>query len=323
MMTTPQIDVPPGTAEPVAALKPAGGESSLPTSRRSRSEQRFAWAMITPTLLSVGVFTALPILASFALSFFNYNAVTAPRWAGLSNYNELLHDSTARHALLVTLMLTAAIVVGQTVTGLSLAILVQRRARWLRPLYRAALFVPLLVSAASISVVMSYVFDDQFGVMNYYLNAIGLPSVSWLGSSAGSFVTIVLVVVWQQLGFTFIVFTAALAAVPSELLEAAAVDGASGWRRFRHITLPMISPSVLFVGTVGVINTLQLFDQPYVLTHGGPGTSTQTMVLTIYQQAFQDLRFGYASTLSVVLFAVVLLATYLQFRLSRRWVFYS
>jgi multiple sugar transport system permease protein len=170
---------------------------------------------------------------------------------------------------------------------------------------------------------MSYVFNDQFGVMNYYLNAIGLPSVGWLSSSGGAFLTIVLVVVWQQLGFTFIVFTAALSAVPAELLEAAAVDGASGWRRFRHITIPMISPSILFVGTVGVINTLQLFDQPYVLTQGGPGTSTQTMVLTIYQQAFQDLRFGYASTLSVVLFAVVLVATYLQFRLSRRWVFYS
>jgi len=323
MTTTPQIDAPAATADRVAALKRGGGDRSIPTTRRSRSEERFAWAMITPTVLTVGVFTALPILASFALSFFNYNAITAPHWAGLSNYTALLHDSVARHALLVTLMLTASIVVGQTLIGLALAILVQRRVRWLRPLFRAALFVPLLVSAASISVVMSYVFNDQFGVMNYYLNAIGLPSVAWLSSSGGAFMTIVLVVVWQQLGFTFIVFTAALSAVPEEMLEAAAVDGASGWRRFRHITLPMISPSILFVGTVGVINTLQLFDQPYVLTQGGPGTSTQTMVLTIYQQAFQDLRFGYASTLSVVLFAVVLLATYLQFRLSRRWVFYS
>lgn len=300
-----------------------GGDNHVSAGARRRSEQRFAWLLITPTLLIVAVFVALPILASFALSFFSYNAITAPHWAGLANYSALLHDGAVGHALIVTLELVVGIVAAQTLAGLGLAVLVQRRARFLRPLYRAALFVPLLVSGAAISIVMSYVFDDQFGVVNYYLNAIGLPSVTWLGSSAGAVLTIIVVVVWQQLGFTFIVFTAALGAVPAELLEAASVDGASGWRRFRSITLPMISPSILFVSSVGVINTLQLFDQPYVLTHGGPGTATQTMVMTIYEDAFQTLRFGYASTVSVLLFVVILLATYLQFRVSRRWVFYS
>ena len=124
-------------------------------------------------------------------------------------------------------------------------------------------------------------------------------------------------------GFTFIVFSAALGAVPKELIEAARTDGAGGWRIFRKITVPMISPSILFTVTVGVISTLQLFDQPYVLTKGGPGNATTTVVLDMYQQAFQNLRFGYASSLSVILFIVVLIATYLQFRISRKWVFYA
>jgi multiple sugar transport system permease protein len=183
--------------------------------------------------------------------------------------------------------------------------------------------VPLLVSGASISIVMSYIFDDRFGVLNYYLSLIGLPQVPWLSSTWGAVATMVIVVVWQQLGFTFIVFSAALGAVPRELTEAARVDGAGGWSVFRKVTLPMISPSILFTATVSVINQLQLFDQPYILTKGGPGFATQTVVQDVYEQAFQNLRFGYASAVSVALFVLVLIATYLQFRISRKWVFYS
>jgi multiple sugar transport system permease protein len=200
---------------------------------------------------------------------------------------------------------------------------VQRRMNWARSIFRSAFFVPLLVSGASISIVFSYIFDPVFGVVNYYLHLLGLPQVPWLNSSWGALLTIIIVVTWQQLGFTFIVFSAALGAVPKELIEAARTDGAGGWRIFRKITVPMISPSILFTVTVGVISALQLFDQPYVLTSGGPGYSTETVVLDMYQQAFQNLRFGYASSISVILFIVVLIATYLQFRISRKWVFYS
>jgi len=286
-------------------------------------ETRFAWLLILPTVLGVGLFTALPILASFVLSLFNYSIVQPTKWVGLANYGALLHDGSAQQAFLVTIILTVGIALAQVVIGLALAAVVQRRAGWARPLYRAAFFVPLLVSGASVSIFMSYVFDSQFGVLNYYLGLIGLPQVSWLDSTWGAIVTVMIVVTWQQLGFTFIVFSAALGAVPRELTEAARVDGAGGWRVFRTITLPMISPSILFTVTVGVINQLQLFDQPYVLTHGGPGNATQTVVLDIYEQAFQNLRFGYASAISVILFIVVLVATFLQFRISRRWVFYS
>jgi len=286
-------------------------------------ETRFAWLLILPTVLGVGLFTALPILASFVLSLFNYSIVQPTKWVGLANYGALLHDGSAQQAFLVTIILTVGIALAQVVIGLALAAVVQRRAGWARPLYRAAFFVPLLVSGASVSIFMSYVFDSQFGVLNYYLGLIGLPPVPWLSSQWGAIFAIMIVVTWQQLGFTFIVFSAALGSVPPELTEAARVDGASGWRVFRKIVIPMISPSILFTTTVGVINQLQLFDQPYVLTHGGPANATQTVVLDVYEQAFQNLRFGYASAISVVLFIVVLIATYLQFRISRKWVFYS
>jgi multiple sugar transport system permease protein len=295
----------------------------VPVGLHRRRETRFAWLLILPTVLFVGLFTAAPIVASFVLSFFSYSVIAPAHWVGLANYRTLLHDSNAQHAFGVTILLTAGIVIAEVVAGLALAVAVQRRMYWARPIFRSAFFVPLLVSGASISIVMSYIFDPQFGVLNYYLHLLGLPQVPWLSSTWGAIATVMIVVTWQQLGFTFIVFSAALGAVPRELIEAARVDGAGGWRIFRKITVPMISPSILFTVTVGVIGTLQLFDQPYVLTHGGPGNATTTVVLDMYQQAFQNLRFGYASAISVILFIVVLIATYLQFRISRKWVFYS
>ena len=298
-------------------------QPKVPAGLKRRRETRFAWLLILPTVLFVTVFTAAPIVFSFILSFFSYSVIKPAHWVGLANYNSLLHDSNAQRAFGVTILLTAGIVIAEVVVGLALAVGVQRRMNWARPIFRSAFFVPLLVSGASISIVMSYIFDPQFGVVNYYLQLLGLPQVPWLNSTWGAIVTVMIVVTWQQLGFTFIVFSAALGAVPRELVEAARTDGAGGWRIFRKITVPMISPSILFTVTVGVIGTLQLFDQPYVLTKGGPGNATTTVVLDMYQQAFQNLRFGYASSISVILFIVVLIATFLQFRISRKWVFYS
>ena len=291
--------------------------------QHQRREARFAWLLILPTVLFVGLFVAVPIVFSFVLSLFSYSVIAPAHWVGLANYNTLLHDGNAQHAFYVTILLAVGIVIAEVAAGLALAVAVQRRMNWARSIYRSAFFVPLLVSGASISIVMSYVFDPQFGVLNYYLQQLGLPQIPWLNSPWGAIATIMIVVTWQQLGFTFIVFSAALGAVPKELIEAARTDGAGGWRIFRKITVPLISPSILFTVTVGIIGALQLFDQPYVLTHGGPGNATQTVVLEMYEQAFQNLRFGYASAISVVLFIVVLIATYLQFRISRKWVFYS
>ncbi|TLS47774.1 sugar ABC transporter permease [Streptomyces montanus] len=291
---------------------------------RARRETLFGYGMVSLSLIVVVVFTVAPILASFVLALFKWDAISSPEFVGLDNFDALLSDEAVTHSLLVTAGFAVMIVFLQVVLGLGLALLVaQRASKIVQNLFRAAFFLPMLASAASISIVMSYVFNDQFGVINYYLGLLHLPEVSWLSSTGGATATIVIVAVWQQLGFTFILFVAALGSVPQDVLEAAQIDGASSARMFWRIKLPLISPTVLFASTVGLINTMQLFDQPYVMTKGGPGDSTYTTVLLVYQTAFQNLQFGYASAMSVVLFAVLLVITAVQFTVSRKWVFYS
>lgn len=291
--------------------------------RLHAKEARLGVLMAIPTVLGIVVFTAGPIVASFALSLFRWNVISHPQFIGLQNYRELVHDSVVLHAFVTTALMAVLIVALQLGLGLLLAVAVERRSKRVRKLYRAAFFFPLMTSAASISIVMTYMFDDHFGVVNYYLSLLHLPNVPWLGSPVGAVATIVLVVVWQQIGFTFILFVAALGNVPQELSEAAAVDGANGLQRFRNVTLAMISPTILFAAIVGIINSLQIFDQAYIMTSGGPGNATNTVVLEMYQAGFENLKFGYASAISVFLFIAVLALTALQFRLSRRWVYYS
>lgn len=320
------------------ASAPPGEQPSSPTrppadadilrrrsqNRRARRETFFGYVMVAPALVVVVVFTIAPILASFVLGLFKWDAISSPQFVGLDNFDALLHDKAVTHSLLVTSGLAVMIVVLQVALGLGLALLVaQRASKIVQNLFRAAYFLPMLASAASISIVMSYMFNDQFGVINYYLDLLHLPQVSWLSSTGGATATIVLVAVWQQLGFTFILFVAALGSLPVDVLEAAQMDGATSARMFWRIKLPLISPTLLFASTVGLINTMQLFDQPYVMTKGGPGDSTYTTVLLVYQTAFQNLQFGYASAISVVLFVVLLVITAVQFTVSRKWVFYS
>lgn len=315
-MTT-ALDRRPPAAAPATARRSA-------QRRNARREARFGWAMIFLALATVLVFTALPIVASFVLAFFDWDAISAPRFAGWQNFRRLVTDHVVAHSLLVTILLAVLIVVLQVGIGLGLALLVaQRASKITRAIFRTAFFMPLLASAAAISIVMGYVFDTRFGVVNYYLELLGLPEVPWLSSGAGATATIVAVAVWQQLGYTFILFVAALSALPLDVLEAAAMDGASPTRMFFSIKLPLISPTVLFASVVGLINAMQLFDQPYVMTKGGPGESTHTAVLLIYQTAFQNTEFGYASAISVLLFVLLLLITGVQFFVGRKWVFYS
>lgn len=310
----------PTTSPAERAVRPRRSAGLSPKGR----EALFGWAMASIALLAVLVFTALPIVASFVLAFFKWDAISSPKFAGLDNFRTLVDDSAVMHSIRVTVLLAVLIVTLQVVIGLGLALLVaQRRSRFAVGVFRTAFFLPLLASAASISIVMTYVFDDHFGVVNYYLHLLHLPQVPWLGSNNGATVTVVLVAVWQQLGFTFILFVAALSALPVDVLEAATMDGVGPIRMFFSVKLPLISPTVLFTSVVGLINAMQLFDQPFVMTKGGPGDTTKTTVLLIYQTAFQNLQFGYASAISVVLFVLLMIITAIQFLVGRKWVFYA
>jgi multiple sugar transport system permease protein len=292
--------------------------------RTARREGAFGWLMISLATLAILIFTALPILFTFVLSLFSWDIISPPEFVGLQNFRDLVADESVLHSFGVTMLLALLIVVAQLVVGLAMALLVQQReSTWARSIFRTAFFLPLLVSAASISIVFGYLFNDQFGVINYYLQLLHLPQVQWLSSSGGATATIVVVAVWQQLGFVFILFVAALGSLPRDVLEAVALDGSGPIRTLVSIKLPLISPTVFFAAVIGLINAMQIFDQPYVMTKGGPGDATTTTVMLIYRTAFQNLEFGYGSAISIILFVLLMALTGLQFLISRKWVFYS
>ena len=289
-----------------------------------RGDALFGYGMILPSLLIVMLFTAGPILASIGLSFYQWDVIDPPSFVGVDNYTQLAADQTVIHSFGVTIGLAVSIVVLEILIGLGLALLVQqRRNMLLRSTFRTVFYLPLLASASSVGIVMGYMFDQRFGVVNYYLGLLGIPNIPWLTSDFGATSTIVIIAVWQQVGFAFVLFVAALGAVPKDVLEAAAIDGAGPWSTFFSVKLPMISPSLFFVSVVGLIGAMQLFDQPYVMTKGGPGYTTTTTVLLIYQTAFQNLQFGYGSAISVVLLLVLIALTGLQFLGARKLVFYQ
>ncbi len=290
----------------------------------SHREAPFGFAMIGLSVLFVAVFTAIPIVASLALSFFSWDVISAPEFVGLKNYQRLFADGPVLKSFGVTLGMSLAIVVLQLTIGLGLAVLVnQRKLVWVRTLFRTAFYLPLLASTAAVSIFMGYLFDYKFGVVNYYLGLIGISNVPWLTSGFGAATTIVLITVWQQAGFTFVLFVAALMSVPTDVLESAQIDGAGGWRTLFRIKIPLISPTILFAAVVALINAMQLFDQPFIMTKGGPGSSTTTVTISMYQKGFQNLQFGYGSAIAIVLLAAILVITGLQFLAARKLVFYQ
>ncbi|MCU1574762.1 MAG: sugar transporter permease [Micrococcaceae bacterium] len=295
-----------------------------PAVRRSFIERRLAMIFLAPTVLGMALFTFLPIIGSLVLAFFRWDIISAPQFVGLDNFASLAGDPTVRVSFLNTIVFVIVAVALQLGIALSLASMLQgRMPSWLRVFLRSTFFFPLVLSAASVSIFMRYMFNEQFGVVNWLLSLIGIPAVPWLTSPVGSAAVVVLVYVWQNFGFSFLLFLGALTNIPKELHEAANLDGATGWKQFRHVTLPLISPTVLVASVMAIISALQVFDQPYVLTNGGPGDSTRTAVMVIFESAFQQLEFGRASAIGLVLTLLILAVTALQFRLSRRFVFYQ
>ena len=290
----------------------------------ARRRALMGYLFLLPTLLGIVLFTAGPVLASFGLSFFQWNVIDSPKFVGIQNYSQLVHDTRTLKSFVTTAEFVVLAVSLQLVLSLLLALGVQQtRTKGLRYFFRTAFFLPLLTSAASISIVLAYMFHQDFGVINYYLGQLGISPIPWLASSGWALITIVLTFVWEQIGFTFIVFTGGLGGIPRDVLEAADLDGASGWRRLRDVTLPMLSPTLLFAAVVGIIGALQVFAEPFVMTQGGPGDATRSVVMIIYEAAFANLQIGYGSAVAVLLFLVILIVTAIQFRLSRRWVFYE
>lgn len=321
-MSTPTLKSTSSNRTTTAA--PFTRERSPGRRQRSMAERLIAPLFLAPTVIGMAIFTIVPILGSVLLAFFRWDIISAPEFVGFTNFVDIVSDPTVRVSFLNTIVFVVVAVTLQLGISMALAVAIQgRMPNWLRVFFRSAFFFPLILSAASVSIFMGYLFNEQFGVVNWMLSLIGIPAVPWLTTSGGAAAVVVLVYVWQNFGFSFLLFIGGLASIPKELHEASALDGATGWRQFVNVTLPLLSPTVLVASVMAIISALQVFDQPYVLTRGGPGDSTRTAVMVIFESAFQQLEFGRASAIGLVLMMLIMAITALQFRLSRRFVFYQ
>lgn len=315
------VTPPPSTR---AAVLPRGVKGVRPDATAKKGSRLLIWVFLAPTVIGLGLFSFIPIVGSFLLAFFRWDVITAPEFVGVDNFVELAADPTVRVSFLNTIGFVVVAVLLQLAVALFLAVLVQSKMpSWLRTFFRSSLFFPLILSAASVSLVMAYLFNQEFGLVNQVLGWFGVANIGWLTTGFGAKIVVLLVYVWQNFGFTFLLFLGGVSAIPKEVYEASSLDGATGWTQFRQITLPLVSPTMLVASVMAIINALQIFDQPYVLTRGGPGDETRTAVMVIYESAFQQLEFGLASAIGIVLTVLIMLVTLVQFQLSKRYVFYG
>jgi multiple sugar transport system permease protein len=293
-------------------------------SKKGRREAAEGYAFVFPTYLGYIAFVIGPIFAAIGLSFFKYDLLSSPQFIGLDNYAYMLDDPRLQQVFLNTLLFSIGAVTLNLGVGLLLAVLLNRYTPpLLKYLFRTAFFFPVLVSLAYCAVIWQFLYQKDTGVVNYYLGLFGIAPVSWLNSREWVIPAVVIVDVWKNAGFAMLVFLAGLQNIPEEYVEAAQIDGANQWQIYKNIIIPLLTPTIFFNLIIFMIGTLKAFDSIFVLTRGGPGDASRTLVLYIYEQAFQNFRMGYASAIAMILFIIILGLTLLQFRLSRRWVHYT
>ena len=281
------------------------------------------WWFVAPALLLIIVFFLGPVIAAVGLSFTDFDLYAladphAARWVGMRNYIRVLHEPLFWQALRNTLYF--ALVGGPLTVAASLgaALLVNARAlRW-QAAARTVFFAPFVTTLVAVAIVWRYLYHPRYGLLNYLLGHLGVHPIDWLGDPHWAMPAIILMATWKNFGYNMLICIAGLQNVPRELHEAAALDGASPFQRFRHITIPMLAPTLFFVVIVTMIGYLQLFTEPYVMTAGGPLRSTTSLVLYMYEEGFRWWRLGVAAAIAFLLFAIIVLFTIIQRRLSPR-----
>ncbi len=284
---------------------------------------RAGWWFSLPALLLIGVFFLLPVVAALLLSFtdFDLYALADPanlRYIGLENYRTLLVTPLFWQALGNTAFFVLLGVPLSLLASLGAALLVDSRLARFRPLFRTALFAPVVTTLVAVALIWRYLLHTRYGLINYLLTHLGFPAIDWLGDPHWSMPSIVLLAVWKNFGYNMIILIAALQAIPEDLHDAARLEGAGAWARLRHITLPLLAPTLALVGILTVSGYFQLFAEPYVMTQGGPLQSTLSVLYFMFDQGFTWWKLGFASSVAFVLFALILLVTALQMRLTRR-----
>ncbi len=281
-----------------------------------------AYLYLLPSLLGAGLFILVPVIAVVVLGFFTWNLIGTPKYVGLANYHAIFTSSLFWSSLQTTAIYVVLTVVPLVVLSLGMAMLLRNKFMG-AGVFRTIAVLPWLATPVAIGVIWEWIFNPQNGVVNNVLSFFGINGPAWLSSFTLALPTVAFVTVWQFLGYNMLFFLAGLQGIPNSLYEACELDGANSVQRFFRITLPLLSPTMLFVTVIDMISSFQVFDTVYVMTNGGPGYSTQVMNFTIYQHAFQFLQIGYASALSVILFVIILIITVLQFLYFRKRLVYD
>jgi len=289
-----------------------------------RSDGLAAFGFLLPSGAGFLLFVLAPTLGVVYLSFFSWNLLSDGSFIGGQNYLHLFTDPHLPAVYGSTAYMAVAILAINIAIGLLLAVLLETRMpRWLRAVFRLSYLFPFVVSSSAVALIWRFLLDKDLGLVNWTLGLVGIPHINWLGSTTFAPLAIILVNSWKTLGFSILVYVAGLQSIPTEVREAAVVDGANAWTRFWRVTFPLLSPTVFFLIVINTINAFQVFAEPRVLTQGGPGDSSRTIVEYIYDTAFQGFDLGYASAVGITMVLLLVVLTLIQFRLSRRWTFYQ
>ena len=296
----------------------------IPELTPRRREAFVGYLFILPTYIGFTIFILYPLIESVRISFQEFSLLRGSSYIGFDNYVQMFADGRLRIAYINTVIFTLFAVFFNAGIGLILAVMLNRRLPILmRNLYRSIFFFPVLIAHTYIAVIWRFLYQQDTGVINYYLGLFGVDAIPWLSNAHWAMAAIIILDVWKNTGFAMLVFLAGLQSIPNEYYEAAQLDGANERQLFFRITIPLLSPTIFFILVIFMIGALQVFDTIIVLTQGGPGDATRSVVLYVYEIAFRTFNMGYAAAVSMTLFAIILVLTALQFWISRRWVHYE
>lgn len=275
-----------------------------------------------PSLLVISIFFFLPVIAAFLMSFTDFDIyalgnIHNMRFVGLKNYFNLVNDPLFWMSIKNTFYF---VIVGgplSVATSLGAALLLNSKMIKYKSVFRLVYFLPVVTTLVAVSIVWRYIYHPRFGLLNYILSLLGIGQIDWLGDPTFSMPAIILLAVWKNFGYNMIIFIAGLQNIPEELYEAASIEGATTWQKFKSITVPMLVPTSLFIGVITMIGYFQLFAEPYVMTQGGPLNSTLSIVLYMYQEGFRWWNIGYSTAIAFLLFVIILIGTVIQFKLQK------
>ncbi|WP_180274885.1 carbohydrate ABC transporter permease [Mesotoga sp. H07.pep.5.3] len=291
--------------------------------RRGTREALTGWVTVLPALTVQVIFIYLPLAWAFYVSFFSWNMIRPMRYVGLRNYERLFTSADFWNSMGVTGIYILGTVIPSVIIGLLLAALLN--IEWIkgRGLFRTLFYIPVVTSMAAAAVIWGWLYEPNFGLVNYFLSIFGISNIKWLSDPNYALLALIIVGVWKRIGYNMVLFLAGLQTIPKTYYEAAEIDGATPWKKFVNITLPLLSPTTLFVFIMQFIASFRVFVSVSVMTSGGPAKSTQVITYYLYENAFKYLKFGYASAVAVVMFAMMVVFTLIQFRVSKGRVHYQ